>query len=126
MQFRISNDEIQSLLADKNINVFFRPTGRREARFGISSFLSIPVDIGVKGKTLQLQYSSGIITGRVVNFIISLLYARFGSIGLYLDDPGVVGFDLTSIPNADRVFNILDVSDLFFENDTMVVVGLLK
>ena len=126
MRFKISNNEIQSLLADRNINVYFQPSGPREAKIGINSFLSIPVDISVKGKTLQLQYTSGIITGRVVNFIISLLRARFGTIELELDEPGVVGVDLTSIPNADKVFNMLDISDLFFENDTLVVDGVLK
>lgn len=126
MRFKISNNEIQSLLADRNINVYFQPSGRREAKIGISAFLSIPVDIGINGKTLELQYTSGIITGRVVNFIISLLRARFGSIVLELDNPGVVGVDLTSIPNADKVFKMLDLSDLFFENDTLVVDGVLK
>ena len=126
MRFKISNNEIQSLLADRNINVYFQPSGRREAKIGISAFLSIPVDIGINGKTLALKYTSGIITGRVVNFIISLLRARFGTIVLNLNNPGVVGVDLTSIPNADKVFKMLDISDLFFENDTLVVDGVLK
>lgn len=126
MQFKISNNEIQSLLADRKINVYFQPSGIRVARIGISAFLSIPVDISINGKILELQYTSGIITGRVVNFIISLLRARFGSIVLDLNNPGVVGVDLTSIPNADKVFEFVDISDLFFESDTLVIKGSLK
>lgn len=126
MRIMINNSEIQSLMASRNINMFFQFSGLREARVGINSFLSIPVNISTRGNTLQLQYSSGKITGRVVNFIIGQLRGKFDSIDLDLDIPGVIGVNLASFPNANKIFNILDISDLFFKNDSLVVEGIFK
>lgn len=126
MRFAISNCEIQSLLAEKNVNLFFQPSGRRNVRVGINEILNIDVEINIIHTKLNLKYSSGFITGRVVNFIITLFRSRLGSIRLDLDTPGVIGVDLMSIPNADKVFNVLEISDLFFENESLVIEGHLK
>ncbi len=126
MRFSISNNEIQSLLAKGNINIFFQPSDTREVKIGANSLLSIKVGFGVSNKTLNLTYSTGAVTGRVVNFIINLFRSRFGSIRLDLSIPGSIGVDLTSIPNANKLLDIVDITDLYFDYGDLVVEGKLK
>lgn len=126
MRFSISNNEIQSLLAKGNINIFFQPSDTREVKIGANSLLSIKVGFGVSNKTLNLTYSTGGVTGRVVNFIINLFRSRFGSIRLDLSIPGSIGVDLTSIPNANKLLDIVDITDLYFDYGDLVVEGKLK
>lgn len=126
MRFSISNNEIQSLLAKGNINIFFQPSDTREVKIGANSLLSIKVGIGVSNQTLNLRYSTGAVTGRVVNFIINLFRSRFGSIRLDLSIPGRIGVDLTSIPNANKLLDIVDITDLYFDYGDLVVEGKLK
>lgn len=126
MRFSIRNNEIQSLLAKGNINIFFQPSDTREVKIGANSLLSIKVGFGVSNKTLNLTYSTGAVTGRVVNFIINLFRSRFGSIRLDLSIPGSIGVDLTSIPNANKLLDIVDITDLYFDYGDLVVEGKLK
>ena len=126
MRFSISNNEIQSLLVKGNINIFFQPSDTREVKIGANSLLSIKVGFGVSNKTLNLTYSTGGVTGRVVNFIINLFRSRFGSIRLDLSIPGSIGVDLTSIPNANKLLDIVDITDLYFDYGDLVVEGKLK
>ena len=70
MRLKIGYCEISSLMAKNGINLFFQPTGRRTIKIGINSFLSIPVELSIMGGKLNCKYSSGLISGRVVNALL--------------------------------------------------------
>lgn len=126
MRFSISCKEIQSVLAKGNINISFLPSDVREVKIGPNSLLCIRVGISVTKQKLNLRYTNGVLTGRLVNFIINLLRSRFGSISLDLSKPGIIGVDLTSVPNANKLLDIVDITDLYFNHDDLVVEGTLK
>ena len=126
MQLKVKTSEIQALLADKGISIYFEPVGRTDAKIGLNPVLSIPVRIGIYGTRLQLQYTSGLITGRVVNTLIGLFRSQFSAVDIDLTSPGVIGVDLASVRNADKLFAMLDVQDLYFEGDAVIAEGKLK
>ncbi len=121
MRLKIGYCEISSLMAKNGINLFFQPTGRRTIKIGINSFLSIPVELSIMGGKLNCKYSSGLISGRVVNALLSLFQGRFGDIRFDLSTPGIVGVELESINGMKRVLDILDVIDIRFEGSTCIV-----
>lgn len=126
MQLRIGYHEILSLMAKNGVNLFFQPIDKRTFRIGINSLLSMPIDISINGGKLNCRYSSGPVSGRIVNAILSLFRGRFGSIRFDLSAPGIVGVVLESIKGMKKVQEVLDVTDIHFEGSVCIIDAMMR